>query len=133
MRVTAHPLATAERRQSKPRAVDGGYSLIEVVIVVVVLVILAAIAFPILRELDNQAKQRAVAAAASAGARQVASQLALGRVIDTSNLESEFISSVTYEDNSESRGLPAKSIDGICVTATNSDAVPITFSAGPGC
>ena len=129
MRAMIKNYMDALRKQREERGEDGGFSLIELIIVVVILGILAAIAIPIFLNIQQDARDNAVSAAAANGATQAAAAMAQGTdagAVSLTNLVEGDVTSVTLD--APAAGLD---IDAVCVTATLTTGE--TASAGPGC
>lgn len=76
MRATIKNYLEAEKIRREEEGREGGFSLIELIIVVVILGILVAIAIPIFASIQTEAENRALEAAAANGATAVAAAIA---------------------------------------------------------
>ena len=87
--------AEKARREEEDR--EGGFSLIELIIVVVILGILIAIAIPIFLNVQANAEKAAVQTAAANGAMVIASELSGGKIADQTAADA-FLASLKNDD-----------------------------------
>jgi prepilin-type N-terminal cleavage/methylation domain-containing protein len=123
MRKTILRIASEQRRHRQ--SAEGGFSLIELIVVVAILGVLVAIAIPVFGNIQATARQNAVAAVAANGATQATAQIANG---DPATLIQSGDPAVTVAWQS---GSAPTTIDAVCVVATHSAGE--TASSGPGC
>ncbi len=123
MRASIKNYMDALEKQRIERGEDGGFSLIELIIVVVILGILAAIAIPIFLNISDTAKQSAADAAAGNASSQWAAQLAKNSAATPSltNFTNEGWAVV---------GTPSTNIDSFCIVLSKDSKLGVS---GPGC
>lgn len=135
MRATIKNYLEAEKIRREEEGREGGFSLIELIIVVVILGVLVAIAIPLFANIQYQAQLNALKAAAANGATAAAAALAQVPAGDPA------VAAATAGDDGIAVTLnPAApaTIDDVCATAANpawtiTAADAATIPAGPGC
>ncbi len=134
MRTFKNYMDAAKRRKLEETG-EEGFSLIELIIVVVILGILVAIAIPLFANIQYQAQQNALKAAAANGATAAAAALA-----QTTPGDPDVAAASAGDDGISVVLTPAAptTIDGICASASNTAwtiaaADAATIPAGPGC
>lgn len=121
----------AEKARREEEGREGGFSLIELIVVIVILGILVAIAIPVFLGLQAQASQSALDSITGNAASQVASDVAQG---DTVAVAAAALTNFTSEPNAPA-GLAftvtGTGVDDFCVTGTATGLTDAT--SGPGC
>lgn len=137
MRATIKNYLEAEKARREEEGRDGGFSLIELIIVVVILGILVAIAIPIFGSIQTTARHNALEAAAANGATAVAAAIANGEDVDAAaaSAGSGSGSNAITVANSTDTGKVGSDTDttAICVTATNADGEQAWAGTLAGC
>ncbi|WP_409048533.1 prepilin-type N-terminal cleavage/methylation domain-containing protein [Microbacterium sp. HA-8] len=128
MRASIRNYITAAKKRREETG-EGGFSLIELIVVVVILGVLAAVAIPIFSGIQDRAEESSLATIAANGASQVASAVALG---EDAPAEEAVLGNLSDDEVTVTvTSLDGTDLDSICVEATKSGVEPQT--AGPGC
>lgn len=132
MRATVKNYIEAEKRRREEEGDEGGFSLIELIIVVVILGILVAIAIPIFASIQATAQTNALKAAAANGASAAAAAIAqsptaIGPVqtAAASAGDPPIVTALTSTSFSD--------VSTVCVQASAPGYAGSPVSAGPGC
>ncbi|MDL9981372.1 prepilin-type N-terminal cleavage/methylation domain-containing protein [Microbacterium candidum] len=138
MRVTVSNYIDAAKRRKKEETGVEGFSLIELIIVVVIIGILVAIAIPIFMNIQKQAADNAVKAAAANGATAAAAAFAGTNVSGATTVDPSTAAS-SAGSNGITVQMQASSTDvsNVCVYAWAASGSTYTSGspahAGPGC
>jgi len=129
MRATIKNYLEAEKARREEQGEEGGFSLIELIIVVVILGVLVAIAIPIFSNIQATAQENAVKAAAANGATAGAALIAAGDPAPDAAAVETRAKTATDDPAIEITSVGA-TIDTLCVTAVG---WTFTANSGPGC
>jgi len=127
---TIHRLIEAKKAQSEEEGKEAGFSLIELIIVVVILGVLVAIAIPIFSNIQKQAEDNSLKAAAANGASAAAAALAVPDAVIADATTAAATAGDTAQGITTLLTSTDLTIDSVCVSATGFTR---TVSAGPGC
>jgi len=133
MRATIKNYLEAEKARREEQGEEGGFSLIELIIVVVILGILVAIAIPIFANIQTTAQTNALKAAAANGATAAATEFAANNAAGAGAAAASAGDPAQGITVSYANTATPASIDGICVTATGGAGWPAAQESGPGC
>jgi type IV pilus assembly protein PilA len=121
-------IRNAHRRETG----DGGFSLIELIVVVAILGILVAIAIPVFGNIQGTARLNSVKAVAANGATQATAQLAQASVA-TLIASGDTNVTVGWGKIAGTAGTAPTSIDTVCVWASYTGDTSAVAKSGPGC
>jgi len=112
---------------------EGGFSLIELIVVVAILGVLVAIAIPVFGNIQGTARLNAVKAVAADGATQATAQLAQGTTAATLIKSGDTNITVGWGNAYATTGAAPTAIDTVCVWATYTGDASAKATSGPGC
>ncbi|MGN6218801.1 MAG: type II secretion system protein [Microbacterium sp.] len=131
MRATIKNYLEAEKARREEEGREGGFSLIELIIVVVILGILVAIAIPVFGSIQQQAERSSLEAAAANGATAVAAAIADGD--STSSVANAIAKGTNSKIVLTTNNTDTSKVDTVCVKAAKVGELTTYAQAGPGC
>ena len=126
---------SAARMRQRRAEGEGGFSLIELIVVVAILGVLVAIALPVFGGIQATARLNAVKAVAANGATQATAQLAQASASVPATLIASGDANITvgFGKVSGTQGTVPTTIETVCVWAAYTGDTAAKSMSGPGC